>query len=151
MTIWLKTSCAFTQLLEGCVIKTFHSGTRPKTVVVSVTPAHHCHVKKRLKRNRNASFDATKKKRLTVPTGFSEWVYPDLSESILQRADGITGRISREADLLALLKRSGGNPVQVTVTNSTSEAGKREIGSAQLQQKSCWSVKPGGIKQNKCL
>lgn len=87
----------------------------------------------------------------TVPTGFSECVYPDLSESILQRADGITGRISREADLLAFLKRSGGNPVQVAVTDPTSEAGKREIGSAQLQQISCWSVKPAGIKLNKCL
>lgn len=101
--------------------------------------------KKGLKRNSNVSFDA--KNGLTVPTGFSECVYPDLSESILQRTDGITGRISREADLLAFLKRSGGNPVQVTVTDPTSEAGKREVGSAQLQQISCWSVKPGGIKQ----
>lgn len=52
----------------------------------------------------------------------------DLSESILQRTDGLTGRVSREADLLPLLKGPGGNPVQVSVANPTSEAGRsREV------------------------
>lgn len=48
----------------------------------------------------------------------------DLSESILQRTDGLTGRVSREADLLPLLKGPGRNPVQVSVANPTSEAGR---------------------------
>ncbi len=51
-------------------------------------------------------------------------VFPDLSESILQRTDGLTGRVSREADLLPLLKRPGGNPVEVSIADPTSKAGK---------------------------
>lgn len=50
---------------------------------------------------------------------------PDLSESILQWADGISGGISREADFLPLLKRLGGNPVQVSIANPTSETEKK--------------------------
>lgn len=49
---------------------------------------------------------------------------PDLSESILQGTDWITGRVSREADLFPLLKRPGGNPVQVSIANPTSKAGR---------------------------
>lgn len=56
-------------------------------------------------------------------------MHPDLSEAVLQRADRIAGRASREADLLALLKRPGGDPVQVSITNPTSEAGKGQKGS----------------------
>lgn len=50
----------------------------------------------------------------------------DLGESILQWADGITGRVSRKADLLPLSKRLGGNPVQVSVANPASKARKTE-------------------------
>lgn len=51
-------------------------------------------------------------------------VCPYLSESILQRTDGLTGRVSREADLLPLLKRPCGNPVEVSITNPTPKAGE---------------------------
>lgn len=45
----------------------------------------------------------------------------DLGESILQRTDGIAGRVSRKADLLPLSKRLGWDPVQVSVANPTSK------------------------------
>lgn len=54
--------------------------------------------------------------------------HPDLSEAVLQRADGITGRVSRETELLALLKRPGGDPVQVPITDPTPKAGKGQMG-----------------------
>lgn len=47
--------------------------------------------------------------------------FPDLGESVLQWTDGITGRVSRKADLLSLSKRLGGNPVQVSIANPTSK------------------------------
>lgn len=50
----------------------------------------------------------------------------DLSESILQWTDGITGRVSRKADLLSLSERLGGNPVQVSVANPASKTKKTE-------------------------
>lgn len=48
----------------------------------------------------------------------------DLSESILQRTDGLTGIISREADFLSLLKRPGGNSVKVSIADPTAKAGR---------------------------
>lgn len=51
-------------------------------------------------------------------------VQTDLSESILQRTDGLARRISREADLLPLFKRPGRNPMEVSIAYSTSQAGK---------------------------
>lgn len=56
-------------------------------------------------------------------------MYPDLSEAVLQRADGIACRVSGETDLLALLERPSGDPVQVSITDPTSKAGKGQIGS----------------------
>lgn len=47
--------------------------------------------------------------------------FSDLGESILQRTDGIAGRVSRKADLLSLSERLGWNPVQVSIANPTSK------------------------------
>lgn len=52
-------------------------------------------------------------------------VCPDLGEAILQWTDGLTGRVSREADLLPLFKRPCGDPVEVSIANPTSKAGNR--------------------------
>ena len=52
-----------------------------------------------------------------------KYVWPDLSESILQRTDRLAGGVSREADLLPFLKGPGRDSVEVSVANPTSQAG----------------------------
>lgn len=58
----------------------------------------------------------------------------DLGESILQWTDRLSRRISREADLFPLLKRPSGNPVKVSITNPTAEAGRRRKIMLRIQQ-----------------
>ena len=52
----------------------------------------------------------------------------DLCEAIFQRAAGLAGNVCWETDLLALFKRPRGDPVEVSVADSTTQAastGKR--------------------------
>lgn len=61
-----------------------------------------------------------------LPCFLNKCVHSDLSKSVFQWTDRLTGRSSRETDLLPLLKRSGGNPVEVSIANPTAKAREGE-------------------------
>lgn len=61
-----------------------------------------------------------------MPCFLNKCVHSDLSKSVFQWTDRLTGRSSRETDLLPLLKRPGGNPVEVSIADPTAKAREGE-------------------------
>lgn len=53
--------------------------------------------------------------------------HADLCEAVLQRAGGLTGGVSGEADFLALFEGPSRDSVQVTVADTTAETEGRRI------------------------
>lgn len=69
----------------------------------------------------------TEVKRLTKYIRIHHVKHANLCEAVLQRAGGLTGGVSGEADFLALFEGPSRDSVQVTVADTTAETEGRRI------------------------